>query len=45
MRVTLPPQLTSYGVYHACFADPDGHVWEVAHNPAFPIVEGRTVIP
>lgn len=44
-RVTLEPELTSYGVYHACFADPDGHVWEVAHNPGFPIVEGRTVIP
>jgi hypothetical protein len=43
--VTLEPVETDYGVYHACFADPDGHVWEVAHNPGFPIVEGRTVIP
>jgi catechol 2,3-dioxygenase-like lactoylglutathione lyase family enzyme len=43
--VTLRPELTTYGVYHACFADPDGYVWEVAHNPGFPIVEGRTVIP
>ncbi len=44
-RVTVEPVLTEYGVYHACFADPDAHVWEVAHNPGFPIVAGRTVIP
>jgi catechol 2,3-dioxygenase-like lactoylglutathione lyase family enzyme len=44
-RQALAPELTPYGVYHACFADPDGHVWEVAHNPMFPIVDGRTVIP
>jgi catechol 2,3-dioxygenase-like lactoylglutathione lyase family enzyme len=44
-RLTLPAVMTSYGVYHACFADLDGHVWEVAYNPFFPIVDGRTVIP
>ena len=28
------------------FADPDGHPWEVAHNPDFPIdAEGRVHIP
>jgi catechol 2,3-dioxygenase-like lactoylglutathione lyase family enzyme len=28
------------------FADPDGHPWEVAHNPGFPIDEdGRLRIP
>jgi predicted lactoylglutathione lyase len=43
--VTLAPMTTDYGVYHACFADPDGHVWEVAWNPGFPVVDGRTVIP
>lgn len=41
----LDPVMTEYGVYHACFTDPDGHAWEVAHNPGFPIVDGRTVIP
>jgi hypothetical protein len=44
-RLTLAATDTDYGVYHACFADPDGHLWEVAHNPGFPIVDGRTVIP
>jgi uncharacterized protein len=43
--VTQPAVMTDYGVYHACFADPDGYVWEVAHNPGFPIVDGRTIIP
>jgi uncharacterized protein len=28
------------------FADLDGHVWEVAHNPSFPIdADGRITIP
>ena len=28
------------------FADPDGHPWEVAHNPHFPIAgDGRVHIP
>lgn len=28
---------TSWGGYSGYFADPDGHLWEVAHNPHFPI--------
>jgi catechol 2,3-dioxygenase-like lactoylglutathione lyase family enzyme len=44
-HVTLDVADTDYGVYHACFTDPDGHVWELAYNPGFPIVDGRTVIP
>jgi predicted lactoylglutathione lyase len=32
-----------YGGY---FADPDGHPWEVCHNPGFPIgADGRIQIP
>jgi catechol 2,3-dioxygenase-like lactoylglutathione lyase family enzyme len=27
------PQETDWGGYHGYFADPDGHAWEVAHNP------------
>ena len=30
-----PAQPTSWGGYAGYFADPDGYVWEVAHNPAF----------
>jgi uncharacterized protein len=35
-----------WGGYHGHFADPDGHVWEVAHNPQFPLsADGRPVLP
>lgn len=29
------PQKTSWGGYAGYFADPDGHLWEVAYNPHF----------
>jgi len=29
------PQKTSWGGYSGYFKDPDGHLWEVAHNPFF----------
>jgi catechol 2,3-dioxygenase-like lactoylglutathione lyase family enzyme len=29
------PQKTSWGGYSGHFKDPDGHLWEVAHNPFF----------
>ena len=32
-RVLNPAQATAWGGYHGHFADPDGHVGEVAHNP------------
>lgn len=28
-----PAQKASWGGYHGYFSDPDGHLWEVAHNP------------
>ncbi len=44
--VTRSPAETFYGGYAACFADLDGHVWEIAHNPGFPIAEdGSITIP
>ncbi|MGI9394335.1 MAG: VOC family protein [Boseongicola sp.] len=27
------PQQADWGGYHAYFGDPDGHLWEIAHNP------------
>ena len=45
-RVTKRPQATEWGGYHAYFADPDGHAWEVAHNPFWPLdVRGMPVLP
>lgn len=35
-----------WGGYSGYFADPDGHLWEVAYNPFFPLdEEGRIVLP
>ena len=31
--VLVPAQDVFWGGHHGYFADPDGHVWEVAHNP------------
>ncbi|HLU41640.1 MAG TPA: VOC family protein [Microthrixaceae bacterium] len=44
--VTRPPAETFYGGYAGCFTDPDGHVWEIAHNPGFTLTEdGSLVVP
>jgi uncharacterized glyoxalase superfamily protein PhnB len=41
-----PATLADWGGTSGYFADPDGHPWEVAHNPGFPIDEdGRVRIP
>lgn len=40
------PQKVFWGGYSGYFADPDGHLWEVAHNPFFPLNEqGLIVLP
>jgi uncharacterized glyoxalase superfamily protein PhnB len=44
--ITRAPGDTFYGGYAGCFRDPDGHVWEIAHNPGFPLdAEGNITIP
>jgi catechol 2,3-dioxygenase-like lactoylglutathione lyase family enzyme len=44
--ITKPAAKTFYGGYAAYFADPDGHLWEVAHNPGFTLTEdGALVLP
>lgn len=44
--VTRVPADTFYGSYAGYFTDPDGHVWEVAYNPGFPISDdGALTIP
>ena len=32
-RLTKPAQKVFWGGYSGYFEDPDGHLWEVAHNP------------
>ena len=40
------PVKVSWGGYSGYFADPEGHLWEVAYNPFFPLSpEGRVQLP
>lgn len=42
----MPAKAAEWGGYHGHFADPDDHIWEVAHNPQFPLTaEGRGTLP
>jgi len=44
--VTKTPRETFYGGYAGFFRDPDGHVWEVAHNPGFTLnADGTLTLP
>ena len=44
--ITRPPSPTFYGGYAGYFADPDGHLWEVAHNPGFSLgPDGSLTLP
>ena len=44
--IIKPAQATDWGGYHGYFADPDGHAWEVAHNPGWPLGEnGLPILP
>jgi uncharacterized glyoxalase superfamily protein PhnB len=45
-RIVKAPETLSWGGYSGYFADPDGHLWELAHNPGFPLDDdGRIEIP
>ncbi len=40
------PEKVFWGGYSGYFGDPDGHLWEVASNPFFPLTEeGRIRLP
>lgn len=42
-RIVKPGQYASFGGYHGHFADPNGVVWEVAHNPGWRVDGDGTV--
>jgi uncharacterized protein len=45
-RIVKPAKRAFWGGYSGYFADHDGHLWEVAHNPGFPLdAEGRVQLP
>lgn len=41
--VTRPAALSAIGFYSGVFTDPDGHAWEVAHNPGFALADDGTL--
>ncbi|WP_322409258.1 VOC family protein [Microbacterium invictum] len=44
-RISRPAGPTPWGGYSGVFVDPDGHPWEVAHNPGWRLnAEGRVSI-
>jgi catechol 2,3-dioxygenase-like lactoylglutathione lyase family enzyme len=45
-RIAREPGATFWGGYSAVFVDPDGHPWEVAHNPHWTLAgDGSVVLP
>jgi uncharacterized protein len=45
-RIAREPGETFWGGYSAVFVDPDGHPWEVAHNPHWTVDEqGNVSLP
>lgn len=44
--VSRRPAETFWGGYSGVFLDPDGHPWEVAHNPGWPLgSDGSVTLP
>jgi catechol 2,3-dioxygenase-like lactoylglutathione lyase family enzyme len=41
--ITRPGAPTAWGGYSGVFADPDGHPWEVAHNPGWTLADDGSV--
>ena len=41
--IRRPSATASWGGTSGAFADPDGYVWEVAHNPGWPLDEDGSV--
>ncbi len=44
--ITRAAAPTFYGGYSGVFTDPDGHPWEIAHNPRWTLLDdGSVVLP
>lgn len=44
--MTRPAVRAEWGGYSGYAADPDGHLWEFAHNPGFPLQpDGSILLP
>jgi uncharacterized protein len=42
-QIAREPAATFWGGYSGVFVDPDGHPWEVAHNPHWTVAEDGSV--
>lgn len=42
--VTREPAETFWGGYSGAFTDPDGHAWEIAHNPSWTLADDGSVL-
>jgi predicted lactoylglutathione lyase len=43
-RIAREPADTFYGGYAGVFVDPDGHPWEIAHNPGFTLIDDGAIL-
>ena len=43
-QIVREPAETFWGGYSGVFVDPDGHPWEVAHNPFWTIADDGSVV-
>lgn len=44
--IVKPAERAFWGGHTGYFTDPDGHIWEVAYNPFFPLdSQGRVTLP
>jgi uncharacterized protein len=41
--IVKPPEVAAWGGYSGYFADPDGHLWEVAYNPGWKLDQNGAV--
>ncbi len=42
-RLVKPASRAEWGGYSGYFADPDGHLWEAAFAPGFPVADDGTI--
>jgi catechol 2,3-dioxygenase-like lactoylglutathione lyase family enzyme len=42
-RIVRPAARAEWGGFTGAFADPDGYVWEVAHNPGWTVAEDGSI--
>jgi uncharacterized protein len=42
-RITKPAERAEWGGYSGYVTDLDGHLWEIAHNPSFPLLADGSI--